>query len=221
MRDEAAALESHAERAEAALLPELPRLGERQRLGLGVPALGEIPDALLAAPPDDGDLAARAEAVEHQAHLPLAPPAVAFAPVGRRVLDLARQQRAALAELLQDVAAVGRVLLEPGDDPPVEWPVAAAHERLEDGQVLDREDERVPLHELSLLPQEAFELGGLEGPEAAPQDEMLGRSDARDRVELEEAKPADGLEDAVRALVQYLRAHGHPPRDLDRYLTHS
>ncbi len=108
MRDEPAALEPHAERAEALLLVQPPRLRDRQRLGLGIPALGEIPEALLAAPPDDGHLAARGEELEHQAHLPLAPPAVVLAPVAGRVFDLAGQQRAALAQLLQDVAAERR-----------------------------------------------------------------------------------------------------------------
>ena len=136
--------------------------GHGDRLGLGVPPLGEVPDALLALPADDRDLAARREALEHEAHLPRAPPAMALAAVAGRVLDLAREEGAALAELLQDVAPEGGVLLEPGDDPQVERAVAAAHPRLEERQVLDRVDERVPLDELPLLPEQPVELRGVE-----------------------------------------------------------
>ena len=107
--------EPHAERAEALLVVEPPRLRERQRLGLGIPALGEIPDALLALPADDRHLAARGEELEHQAHLALAPPAVVLASVAGRVGDLAREERPALAQLLQDVAAVGGTRLDPLD----------------------------------------------------------------------------------------------------------
>ena len=96
---------------------------------------------------------------EHQTHLPLPPPAVVLALVAGCVLDLAREQRAALAKLLQDVAAERGARLQPGDDPPVDRAIAAAHERLEDRQVLDRIEEGVPLDELPLLPEQAVELG--------------------------------------------------------------
>src|SRR5207248_6816938 len=141
------------------------RLRHGHGLGLWVPPLGEVPEPLLALPADDRDLAARREAFEHEAHLPRAPPAMALAAVAGRVLDLAREEGPALAELLQHVAAEGGVLLEPGDDPQVERAVAAAHQRLEQRQVLDRVDERVPLDELPLLPAQAVQLGGAEGAE--------------------------------------------------------
>src|SRR5262249_37060318 len=198
----------------------LHRRRDSQRLGLGVPALGEVPDALLAATTDDCDLAACAETLEHQPHLPLAPPAVLLAPVARRVLHLAGEERATLSELSEDVAAVGGVLLEPVDDVPVCSPVAAAHEGLEDRQVLDRIEVRVPLHELALLPEQPVDLLGLERAEPAPEDEVLRRGYARDRVELEEAEASHGLEDAVRAAVERLRADRDAPRFLDRHLTH-
>ena len=141
---------------------------------------------------------------------------MAFAAVAGSVLDLAREERAALAELLQDVAAEGGVLLEERDQSEVERPVAAAHQRLEDRQVLARVDEGAPLDQLPLLPEEALELRGVERPEPAPEDEVLRRRDARNRVELEEAEPADGLEDAARPAVEPLRAYGDPARLLER-----
>ena len=49
------------------------------RLRLGIPALGEVPHPLLAAPADDRDLAARVQHLQHQAHLARAPPAVRLA----------------------------------------------------------------------------------------------------------------------------------------------
>src|SRR5579859_555795 len=184
MREEPASVEAHAERAKASFLVQAPRLRQRQRLGLGIPAVGEIPDALLAPPADDGDLAARREALEHQAHLPLAPPGVLLALVARRVLDLAREKGPALAQLFEDVAAEGGVLPQPLDDPQVERPVAPAHERLQDREILDRVEERVPFDELPFLPEQAVDLAGVPRSESAPEDEMLRRRDRRDRVEL-------------------------------------
>src|SRR5207253_2705714 len=83
--DEPPTLQPHADRAEALLVVEPSRLCERQGLGLGVPALGEIPDALLALSADDRDLAASGEELQHQAHLALAPPAVVLTPVAGRI----------------------------------------------------------------------------------------------------------------------------------------
>src|SRR5215831_12060594 len=113
MRDQAATLEPDPERAEALLVIQPPRLRQRERLGLGIPPLAEIPDALLAAPTYDGDLALGREDFEHQPHLALTPPAVVLAPMAGCVLDLAREQRAAFAKLAQNVAAKSGVLLEP------------------------------------------------------------------------------------------------------------
>jgi hypothetical protein len=97
-------------------------------------------------------------------------------------------------------------------DPPVEGPVAAAHERPEQRQILDRVEEGVPLDELPLLPEQAVELGRVERPEPAPEDEVLRRGHRRDRVELEEAEPAHGVEDLPSPAVEALRADGDPPR---------
>ena len=87
-------------------------------------------------------------------------------------------------------------------------------------QRLDRIHERVVLDEPALLPQQPVELGRVEVAEAAPEDEVLRRRDGCDRVELEEAEPADGVEHPARRAVKQLRAHRdapgvgetHPPR---------
>jgi hypothetical protein len=44
---------------------------------------------------------------------------------------------------------------------------------------------------------------------------VLWHGDRRDRVELEEPEPADGIEDAARGAVQELRPDGNPARLLD------
>ena len=96
-----------------------------------------------------------------------------------------------------------------------------AHER----QVLDRVDERVPLEERPLLPEQPVELRAVvPGAEPAEEDEVLRPLDRRDDVDLEEAEPPHRLEDAGRAAVERLRAHRDPSRlleaDLHRRLRH-
>jgi hypothetical protein len=71
----------------------------------GTSARPRSPEALLAAPADDGNLAACAR------HSSISPifrwphQRCSSRPMARRVVDLAREERAALAELLQHVAA--------------------------------------------------------------------------------------------------------------------
>src|SRR4051812_9515298 len=114
--------EPDAECAELLLLEVRLRLAQRHTLGLRIPALGDVPHALPAAAADDRDLSARAENFEHQSHLARAPPVVAVGALPAHVrVDLAREQRPALLELAQDVAAEGAVLvdeLEPAPRPP-------------------------------------------------------------------------------------------------------
>ena len=86
------------------------------------------------------------------------------------------------------------------------------------GQVLDRPDERVPLEQPSLFPQEPVELGAVDSAEPAPEDELLRRRDGRDGVHLEEAEAPDRLQDAPRRPVEELRANCNPPRVLPRDL---
>src|SRR5262249_40385061 len=165
-------LEPDAERLPAPL--EQQSLGLRQRHSLcrRIPPIREIPDPLLALTADDRDLAAHVEDTQQQTHLALAPPAVRLAARRLVILDLAREQRPPRLELAQHVAAVGRVLLQKGDQPAVERPVAPAHERLQERQVFGGPEERVPLDERPFLPQQAGEpRRGLPTPRPAPRYE--------------------------------------------------
>ena len=66
-----------AERPEPLLVAEAFRLGEAQLLPLGrIPALGEVEHPMTTAAADDGDLAARAEDLEHHVDAARAPPTV-------------------------------------------------------------------------------------------------------------------------------------------------
>src|SRR5581483_2797488 len=95
------------------------RLLPRRHVHLGVPPLGEVPEPLLAAAADDGDLTASGEHLQHEPHLAAAPPAAVFTRASVR-LDLAREQGAPLLELTEHVAAKGRFLLQVPDQAPVE-----------------------------------------------------------------------------------------------------
>ncbi len=217
MHLELAALEPHAERAEAQLVDQRLGLLPRQLLRLRVPALGEVPDALVAAPADDGDLAAHVQHLEHQPDLARAPPAMSPGFLLGVRLDLAAEQRAARLELAQDIAPEGRVFLEVRDEVVVSGAGAPAHLRLQQRQVFGGIEERVPLDELPLLPEQPVELGAVVGrAEPAPEHEVLRRRDGRDRVELQEAEPADRREHVRRRAVEQLRADGDPPRLLER-----
>src|SRR5439155_25135372 len=129
-------------------------------------------------------------------------------------LELAREHRAVLLELAPDVAPEARVRLPQLHGPALPRvralppaPHPSAHER----QRLERPDERVPFEQLALLPEQALELGAVVlGPKSAEQDEVLRRGDRGDRVQLEEAEAADGVEDIGRAPVEELRTDGDP-----------
>src|SRR5207247_1538809 len=111
------------ERAEALLGEQLLRFAQGDSLRLRIPALREIPGALAAPPADDSDLAAGGENLEHQSHLPGAPPLVPLLVLPAPVcLDLAGEQGAALLELAQHVAPEWPVRREPVARVPVERP---------------------------------------------------------------------------------------------------
>ena len=86
------------------------------------------------------------------------------------------------------------------------------HQRANQRQRLDRIDERVPFEEAPLDPEQAVELARIERAEPAPEDEVLRRRDGGDRVELQEAEPANRVEDAARGAVEELCADGDPAR---------
>ena len=98
----------HAERAEALLVVEPPRLRERRASrSRGYQRSARSQTRCLPCRPTTATWPRACEELEHEAHLALAPPAVVLTPVAGRVGDLAREQRPALAQLLQDMAAVG------------------------------------------------------------------------------------------------------------------
>src|SRR5205814_2993033 len=100
---------------------------------------------------------------------------------------------------------------------PLEAPPRRARERPNQRKVFDRVDERVPLEQLPVLPQQPVELSRVVPAEPTPEHESLRRRDDRDRVELEEAEPPDRAEDAARRAVQQLRTDGDPARLLDAH----
>src|SRR6266545_4489262 len=179
MSQQAPLLEPDTERAEALLREQALGLSDRHALGLGVPARGQVPDSLAVLATDDGNLATPVQGVEHLCHVPVPPPdlgpAVLVTP--RSVLELAGEQWAVALELTKDVALEACVLLQELADPAlpvVPRPVTVtAHARTDERQVLDRPDERVPLDELPLLPEQPVELGAVERAEAAPENEVL------------------------------------------------
>ena len=69
MCDETSLVEPHAERAEALLVEEPPRLGQRHGLRLRPPALGDVPQALAGLAARDRDLAAAVEELQHPREL--------------------------------------------------------------------------------------------------------------------------------------------------------
>jgi hypothetical protein len=139
--------EPQTERAETLLREQGLGLAQRQRLRLRVPALGEVPEALLPPPARDRDRAAAVQDLQHHAH-PAAPvPAVLLASrPGRPVIELARQQGPAPVELTQDVAPERGVRLQKLLGAPLRCELRAAepHARADDRKRLDRPDERVP-----------------------------------------------------------------------------
>jgi hypothetical protein len=210
-----AALESHAERAEALVGEQPVRLAHRHGLRGRIPTIGEIPEALTVPPPHDRDRAARVQDVEHLGYVAAPGPAARVRRAGRPVVELAREHGPAPVELAQHVAAEAGVRAQPLGAAPL-LRVAAGrlrpHHRADQRQILDRPDVRRPLEEHPLRPEHSVELGGVEGPEPAPGHELLGRRDGRDRVELEEAQAAHGLAHAARRSGEELRAHGDPAR---------
>ena len=127
-------------------------------------------------------------------------------------LQVAREQRPVALELAQHRPPEARVRLQEVARPRVARRAPPPHARADERQVLDRPDERVPLEELALLPDQPVELGDVERAEAAVENEVLRRRDRRDRIHLQEAEAAHDVEHVRRAAVERLRAHRDPPR---------
>ena len=131
------------------------------------------------------------------------------------MLEIAREHRPVPFELAEHVTPEARVRLEEVPHPRVLAFAPPPRSSADEGQVLDRPDEGVPLEELPLLPEQPVELGGVEGAEAAEEDELLRRRDRRDRIHLEEAESANRVEDRGRRAVEQLRADRDAARLLD------
>src|SRR5688500_10648210 len=203
-------------RAKAPFLADRVRVPDRDRLGLRPPARREIPEPLAALPAGDRDFSVEVEAEEHQADLPRAPPAVLLAFALRAILELPGEERPVSLDLAENVALEGAVLRQELGRPALALRLPSTAEvadpRPDERQVLDRVDERIPLEQGAVLPQQPVEPRAVVlRPEPTEEDEMLRALDRSDDVDLEEAEPADGLEHAVGAAVQQLRTHGDPP----------
>ena len=181
--------EPDAECAEALLGAQFLRLAERHVLDLGVPALREIPQSLAVWRPTTATRPrpCRISSITATPRLPYQPSASTS---GARRLRFSGEHRPVALELSEHEALEGGVLLQKLDARAARsgLPAPPAHPGLQNRQRLRRPDERVPLEELLLLPEQAVELGDVVGAEAAPEDELLWRRDRRDRVDLQEAE---------------------------------
>jgi hypothetical protein len=183
---------------------------------------------LSTAPPRNRDVAALVQPLQHLRDLPASPPAVSAGTAigsGRSIFELAREQRPAPLQLAEDVAAESGVLPQEVVPAPLPGKHACAaippHQRPDQRQRLDGPDERVPLEQLPLHPEEPIQLAGVERAEPAPEDELLGGRDGRDRIDLEETEPTDGLKQASCRPIQQLGADGDPSRLLLRHFARS
>ena len=213
MRVPYAPYEAHARGAKSLLLEESLGLAQRHGLGLRVPAVGEIPEPLAAAPADDRNLRPAVQDLEHLGHPARAEPAVRSALHGGVVFELSREERSAPFELAQHVASEARIRFQERRTAalPVVRRTAAAHPCAQQRKRLDRPHVRVPLEEPALDPEQPLQLGAVVRAETAPEHELLRRRDGRDRIDLEEAEPPDGVEDRARGPVEELRAHCDAP----------
>src|SRR6266516_1666824 len=208
MRMPAAVLEPDAEGTEALLREQLLGFGPRHALGLGVPPLGKVPQTLVPAASDDRNDTPTLEQLEHERHLAASPPRVWVSRHHQVGFDLAREQRSALFELAQQMPLEAGVPPQELSSPLLVFCLAPppAHARADEREVLDRPDECTPLEELAFFPKQSVELGRVVGSEAAPQDESLRGCDRGNRIDLEEAEPANWRVYAVGAAVEKLSA---------------
>ena len=207
----------HAARAQLEL-EQPPCHGRRReaRLGDRQDALREIPEALLAVPPGDRDVAAHPEHVEHAPEVLAVVPAAGAPRHRRAVLELARAQRACAPQPVEDVAPEAGVLLQPLADVDAAHALAAReapHRLAVHGEVRCRNDEGPVLEGLAPLVHDLVELGGAVLAETAPEHELLRARDDRRRIDLEAAEMAERLEHvssaaARRAAASRLRAPG-------------
>ena len=207
--------EPHTLGAEVAFGEDPLGLAQRRRLGLGIPALGEIPQALATAAPGDRDLAVEVHRHQHQPDAPRTPPAMVALGADGQVFEVAGEEWPFGLEPADDVAPERAILGQELAHPPLALVVPralpVAHPGADEREILDRVDEGVPLEEGALPPEEPVELGAVvTGPEPAEEHQVLRRRDRGDHVDLEEAESADRREHALCAPVERLRADCDP-----------
>src|SRR4030095_6149896 len=166
-----------AERTSPLLFYQPLRLAPRRGLPGRKDALAEIPEPLLSDAPRDPDLAAGREDVQHQSHLPAAPPAVVRA-IGHEVcLELTREQRAVPVELPQQLAPKARVRPEEVSNPAIACELVRApaprHACADERQVFDGPDESVVFEEFPLFPQQPVQFGGVVWAQTAVENQVL------------------------------------------------
>src|SRR6266550_5692756 len=213
-------LQADTEGPEALLGEDLLGVAQRHRFGLRIPAAGEVPEPLAVSAPHDRERPALVKYLQHHPYLAASEPPVVACPPAAAVLQLATEQRPPLLELPQHVAAKACVPLQEIARPALPRRCVGAavspHPRADQRQRLDRPDERVPLEQLPLDPQQPVELAGVIATEPAPEDELLRGRHRGDRIELKEAEPPYGLEHPARRAVEELGPDGDSPRLLQR-----
>jgi hypothetical protein len=85
------------------------------------------------------------------------------------------------------------------------------HARQPRGEVIDGIDERDPLEQHALLPQESVEHGRVVAAQPAPEDEQVAGCHDGGGIELERAQPAHGVEHPGRRAVEKLGPYGDAP----------
>jgi len=128
---------------------------------------------LLAAPGDDGDLAACVQHAEHQAHLAHAPPAMRSRPLGRWS-SISRESSGPRRSSSRNTYRRNDAFLSGtrSDTGPLAGRADASALATAAGP--RRARERVPLHELPLLPQQPIQLGAVRTARACSRGRAAG-----------------------------------------------
>ena len=194
-----------------------------RRLRLRQASRREVPEALVALAPDDRDLAAEPEDVEHPAESLAVVPAARPPLHDRAILERAGRQRTAPAELAEDIAPERGVRCDPFPDVARAGAVTtrvATHRCAVDAVVGRGDDVRPVLVELPAV-ERGRELRHVEGPEPAEENHPLCPRDGRHRIDLHRAERTDDAADVGWcAAVEQLRRDGEPACLVQRELGH-
>ena len=186
-------------------------LGERRQAG-GVHPLGQVPDALRSAPAGDRDLAAHQQELEHLGDVAVVRPAGRLPGHLGGVRDVARDERAGIAEPFQDIAPEFVIGGDPFARPLVSVPagrwVPVVQRQVLDGPNHGVELEQGPIH-LQRLP-ELLRVIGRSQP--APGHQVGVGRHGRGGIDLEQGQLADDRVEVRRAgSIQELGPDGDPP----------